>query len=46
VGVYSDWRTQFQHQTVNLMIECSLNKLVRSLGELEAYLKAYITMRG
>jgi nucleoside 2-deoxyribosyltransferase len=42
VGVYTDWRTQFAHQTVNLMIECSLNKLVRSLEELEAYLKLYL----
>ena len=38
VGVYTDWRTQFQHQVVNLMLECSLHKLVRSLDELKAYL--------
>jgi len=42
VGVYTDWRLQFQHQTVNLMLECSLNKLVRSLDELEAYLLRYV----
>ena len=41
VGVYTDWRLQFQHQIVNLMIECSLNKLVRSLEELETYLRGY-----
>jgi nucleoside 2-deoxyribosyltransferase len=41
VGVYTDWRLQFELQVVNLMIECSLNKLVRSLDELEAYLRAY-----
>jgi nucleoside 2-deoxyribosyltransferase len=42
VGVYTDWRLQFEHQTVNLMIECSLNKLVRSLDELSAYLAEYL----
>jgi nucleoside 2-deoxyribosyltransferase len=41
VGIYTDWRLQFHHQTVNLMIECSLNKLVRSLDELRAYLAEY-----
>ena len=41
VGVYTDWRLQFQHQTVNLMIECSLHKLVRSLDELRDYLTTY-----
>jgi nucleoside 2-deoxyribosyltransferase len=41
VGVYTDWRLQFEYQVVNLMIECSLNKLVRSLDELEAYLREY-----
>src|SRR5262249_2784752 len=41
VGVYTDWRLQFEHQTVNLMIECSLHKLVRSLNELQLYLTAY-----
>jgi nucleoside 2-deoxyribosyltransferase len=38
VGVYTDWRLQFKFQTVNLMLECSLNKLVRSLDELKVYL--------
>ena len=41
VGVYTDWRLQHKHQVVNLMLECSLNKLVRSLNELRAYLKDY-----
>jgi nucleoside 2-deoxyribosyltransferase len=39
VGVYTDWRLQFKFQTVNLMLECSLNKLVRSLDELKDYLQ-------
>ncbi|MBZ0287413.1 MAG: nucleoside 2-deoxyribosyltransferase [Anaerolineae bacterium] len=41
VGIYTDWRLQFPHQTVNLMIECSLHKLVHSLDELRAYLAGY-----
>jgi nucleoside 2-deoxyribosyltransferase len=41
VGIYTDWRLQFHDQTINLMIECSLNKLVRSLDELRVYLQAY-----
>jgi nucleoside 2-deoxyribosyltransferase len=45
VGLYTDWRLQFQMQTVNLMLECSLDKLVRSLDELEAYLREYAAGR-
>jgi nucleoside 2-deoxyribosyltransferase len=39
VGVYTDWRLQFNFQIVNLMLECSLNKMVRSLDELRVYLQ-------
>jgi nucleoside 2-deoxyribosyltransferase len=39
VGVYSDWRLHFKYQTVNLMIQCSIDKVVPSLDELEKYLK-------
>ncbi len=42
VGVYTDMRLQHHLQIVNLMIECSLHKLVRSLDELETYLRDYI----
>ncbi|MBC6935388.1 MAG: nucleoside 2-deoxyribosyltransferase [Chloroflexi bacterium] len=45
VGLYTDWRLQFELQTVNLMLECSLDKLVRSLDELEAYLREYAAGR-
>jgi nucleoside 2-deoxyribosyltransferase len=38
VGVYTDWRLQHKYQVVNLMIECSLHKLARSLDELKEYL--------
>jgi nucleoside 2-deoxyribosyltransferase len=39
VGVYTDWRLHFKYQTVNLMIQCSVDKVVLSLDELETYLK-------
>ena len=41
VGIYTDMRLAFPKLVVNLMIECSLHKLVRSLDELETYLQAY-----
>jgi len=39
VGVYTDWRLHFKYQTVNLMIQCSVDKVVLSLDELEKYLQ-------
>ena len=41
VGVYTDWRLHFKWQTVNLMIQCSVDKLVSSLDELEEYLQHF-----
>ncbi len=41
IGVYTDWRTHFSDQIVNLMIQCSLHHLCRSRDELRAYLKQY-----
>ncbi|MCC6615055.1 MAG: nucleoside 2-deoxyribosyltransferase [Anaerolineae bacterium] len=44
VGVYSDWRTRmvrFPDQTLNVMLQCSVNHLVRSLDELADYLRNY-----
>lgn len=38
IGIRTDWRLTHPHQVVNLMIECSLHKVVRSLDELRAYL--------
>ena len=38
IGIYTDWRSRFAHEVVNLMIECSLDQMVRSLTELEAAL--------
>ena len=40
VGVYTDWRLQYKYVTVNIMLECSLHKLVRSLDELRIYLES------
>ena len=42
VGVYTDWREHFKYQTVNLMIQCSVDKLVLSLEELDKYLLQYL----
>ncbi|MCA9905528.1 MAG: nucleoside 2-deoxyribosyltransferase [Anaerolineae bacterium] len=44
VGVYTDWRTRmtrFPDQTLNIMLQCSLNHLCRSLDDLAAYLRKY-----
>lgn len=34
VGFHTDWRSRFPDEVVNLMIECSLDHLVRSEAEL------------
>ena len=41
VGVYTDMRLTFPGEVVNLMLGCSLNRMTRSLEELEAYLQQY-----
>jgi nucleoside 2-deoxyribosyltransferase len=43
VGLHTDWRRRFDHEVVNLMIECSLTELVRSLEELSAALERLST---
>ena len=40
IGLYTDWRRRFDDEVVNLMIECSLTMLVRSLDELPGALHA------
>jgi nucleoside 2-deoxyribosyltransferase len=45
VGVYTDWRLHFKWQTVNLMIQCSVDKLVTSLPELDEYLQKFVSER-
>ncbi len=48
VGIHTDLRYTpiFQNQIVNLMIQCSLDKLVHSLDELETYLQGYVASPG
>jgi nucleoside 2-deoxyribosyltransferase len=38
IGLHTDWRRRFDHETVNLMIECSLTRLVHSLDEVSGAL--------
>lgn len=39
IGYHTDWRTRFPDEVVNLMIECSLDHLVRSMDELRSVLR-------
>jgi nucleoside 2-deoxyribosyltransferase len=39
IGLHTDWRRRFDHETVNLMIECSLTALVHSLEEVPGALR-------
>ncbi|MBT5138956.1 MAG: nucleoside 2-deoxyribosyltransferase [Acidimicrobiaceae bacterium] len=34
IGLHTDWRRRFDDEIVNLMIECSVETIVRSLDEL------------
>ena len=45
IGLYTDWRRRFDDEVVNLMMECSMNRLVRSLDELEAALTEWKAAR-
>lgn len=40
VGLHTDWRLRFAHEIVNLMIECSVDRIVRSLDELGDVLRS------
>lgn len=42
VGLYTDWRVRFDDEVVNLMIECSLDVMTRSLDELDDALEAWL----
>jgi nucleoside 2-deoxyribosyltransferase len=42
IGLHTDWRKRFDAEVVNLMIECSLDRLVRSLDELRAALAEWL----
>ena len=41
VGIYTDLRLTFPGQVTNLILEHSLNRMTRSLEELEEYLMRY-----
>lgn len=47
IGLYTDWRARFPapNEVVNLMMQCSLNVMVRSLDELDAALRTWKTSR-
>ena len=41
IGMHTDWRMRFSHEVVNLMLQCSLNRMVHSLDELSAALAEF-----
>lgn len=41
IGLHTDWRSRFEHEVVNLMIETSLNEMTRSLSELRNALERF-----
>ena len=43
IGLHTDWRARFKHEVVNLMIETSLNELVRTQKDLKSALKSWIS---
>ena len=43
IGLHTDWRQRFDHEVVNLMLECSLHQLVRNLDDLHQALGDYRT---
>mgnify|MGYP003838742097 FL=1 len=45
IGLFTDWRARFPNgnEVVNLMMQCSINKLVRSLDELDVALREWST---
>lgn len=42
IGLHTDWRRRFDDEVVNLMLECSVDRMVRSLDELDAALATYL----
>ncbi len=45
IGVHTDMRFHSDGQFVNLMIQCSLDKLVHSLDDLRDYLSSYLSSK-
>ncbi len=42
IGLHTDWRRRFDHEVVNLMLECSLHQLVHSLDDLRDALRRFV----
>lgn len=44
IGLYTDWRARFPNanEVVNLMMQCSMDRLVRSLDELQTELREWL----
>ncbi len=40
IGLHTDWRRRFDDEIVNLMIECSVERILRSLDELDDVLRS------
>lgn len=45
IGLHTDWRQRFPDEVVNLMLECSLDQMVRSLDELSEALTAFVNRK-
>jgi nucleoside 2-deoxyribosyltransferase len=45
IGLHTDWRMRFPHEVVNLMMECSVDRLVRNLDDLRAALAEWLATR-
>ncbi|MEY3619448.1 MAG: hypothetical protein RL726_2146 [Actinomycetota bacterium] len=47
IGLHTDWRARFPSpdEVVNLMMQCSMDVLVRSLDELDATLEGWLAKR-
>ena len=45
IGLHTDWRRRFDDEVVNLMLERSVDQMVRSLDELADALAAYLKAR-
>jgi nucleoside 2-deoxyribosyltransferase len=45
IGLHTDWRMRFAHEVVNLMMECSMDELVRNTDDLRTSLATWLAAR-
>lgn len=45
IGLHTDWRMRFPNEVVNLMMECSMDRLVRNLDDLRTALAEWLATR-